>query len=114
MPRYVWVLGGLVWWTACPGNGGLGGEDAGGVPPEQRNRELRACILQRLPPAEATATEWKVSGYVLVDAYVKCQREREPEQATAADFRSVVRELAELDADTSLVRIIVPPGEGAP
>ena len=61
-----------------------------------------------MPPAEATATEWKVSGYVLVDAYVKCQEK--PEQATAADFRAVVREIAQLEADSSSVRLIAPAG----
>ncbi|WNG40819.1 hypothetical protein F0U60_49265 [Archangium minus] len=100
MPRHVWILGGLVWWTACPGNDS--------VDPEQRKKELQACILQRVPPAEATATEWKVSGYMLVDAYVKCQEK--PEQATAADFRAVVQEIAQLEADSASVRITALPG----
>ncbi|WP_157758489.1 hypothetical protein [Cystobacter fuscus] len=100
MPRQVWLVGGLVWWTACPGNDG--------VEPEQSKKEIQACILRRVPPAEATATEWKVSGYVLVDAYLKCQQK--PEQATAADFRDVVQEIAQLEADSSSVRLIALPG----
>lgn len=100
MSRHVWLVGGLVWWTACPGSGG--------VEPEQRKKEIQACILRRVPPATDPATEWRVSGYVLVDAYVKCQET--PEQATAADFRAVVQEIAQLEADSSSVRLTALPG----
>lgn len=93
MPRYVWAVGGLMWWSACPG----------GKDPEQRNEEMRACILQHLPPMEDTATEWKVSGYVLVDAYTKCHEKAE--EATAADFRAVVQEIARMEEGTALVRM---------
>ena len=108
MPRYAWIAGALLGWASCTGSGGGGGGMEPGEEPEQRMQEMRACILQRLPPAEAMATEWRVSGYVLVDSYVKCLED--PGQETVADFQSVVQAIAQPDADPSRVRITASPG----
>ena len=114
--KNVWIAGGIIWLGACGGNGGGGAVDGGDGkkdPPtiEQRREQMRACIRQRLPGPDDTQ-EWEVSGYALVDAYVKCQEK--PADATAADFRAVVREMARpVEGEPSRVRLIAP-SRGSP
>lgn len=115
MSKSIWVVAGWGWLVACtvPGGNGHGG-DGGPSPanPEERRQQERACIRQRLPPRADTASEWEVSGYVLVDAYMKCKET--PAEASAEDFTAVVQGLATgLQGDASRVRIIAPSG-GSP
>ncbi|HEX5746432.1 MAG TPA: hypothetical protein VFZ09_09310 [Archangium sp.] len=106
MSKSIWVVVGWGWLVACTEPGGNGnGVDA-------RRQQERACILQRLPPQGDTASGWEVSGYVLVDAYVKCKET--PSEASAEDFSAVVQGLATgVQGDASRVRIIAPSG-GSP
>ncbi|MFE8597230.1 hypothetical protein [Archangium violaceum] len=113
MLKSIWVVVGWGWLVACTGPGGNGGDAGMPLPnPEQRREQERACIRQRLPPRAATASEWEVSGYVLVDAYMKCKET--PAEASAEDFTAVVQGLATgVQGDASRVRIIAPSG-GSP
>ena len=106
MPRSVWAVVGVMWLAGCPGNGG--GSDGGTVPSRQK-KELQACVLRELPPPADASTEWTVSGYVLVEAYVKC---KEASGAAApADFRAMMEDLARpLEGDASRLRMLVSPG----
>lgn len=105
-PR-VWVLAGLVGWTACACSGE--DPDEPGQTPEQRKQRLQACIVTRVPPPAGSAgTAWSVSGYALVSAYRACQAKEE--DATSGDFRAVLQGLAEPEEDPSRVRLTRPGG----
>ena len=103
MPRRVWVVVGWLGLAGCPSNGG-------GTDPSLQAKELRTCVLRELPPPGDASAEWTVSGYVLVEAYVKCKEATGA--GTSADFRTLVRDLARpLEGDASRLRILVSPGE---
>ncbi|HYO74399.1 MAG TPA: hypothetical protein VEU33_50825 [Archangium sp.] len=108
MSKNIWVVACWGWLVACPGPGGNGN----GGDTDLRREQERACILQRLPPRADAASEWEVSGYVLVDAYVKCKETSA--EASAGDFTAVVQGLATgVQGDASRVRIIAP-SRGSP
>lgn len=107
MKRRVWVLAGLVGLTACACSGE--DPDGPGQTPEQRKKQVQECIVTRVPPpAGSTEATWSVSGYALVSAYRACQAKAE--DATSADFRDVLRGLAEPEEDPSRVRLTRPGG----
>lgn len=100
----LWLVGGWLCWASCTPSPPNGGGDAGPGTPEPTPQELRACVLQNLPPPPASAeAEWRVSGYVLVETYMTCHGK--PEQATSAGFRAVVEEIAQMEADSAQVLI---------
>ncbi|NTX04434.1 hypothetical protein [Myxococcus sp. CA040A] len=107
MTRWVWVLAGLMGWTACACSGD--DPDEPGQTPEQRRQQVQQCIVTRVPPpAGSTEARWSVSGYALVSAYRSCQAKQE--DATSEDFRDVLRGLAEPEEDPSRVKLTQPTG----
>lgn len=104
MQRSAWVAVGFLWLVGCSSNGSGGDE---GTIPEVQRKELQTCVLQELPPPVGASAEWTVSGYVLVEAYIKCKAS----SGTAADFRAMLRDLARpLEGDVSRMRILASPG----
>jgi hypothetical protein len=110
MSKNVWTVGAFLWLLACSEDGTVarGGKEES-LTPEQKRLQAQSCIVQRLPHPEG-ALEWEISGYVLVDAYVKCQKQFD--NAAAADFRTVIQGLAHhVEGDHSRVRVTVPSRE---
>lgn len=79
---------------------GAGGEEDADAPEPGGLTELQRCILQRLPPKAASDSEWIVETNDLLESYDACRTPSSP------SFREAVEDIAEIQEDPSLVRII--------